>query len=100
MPKTSYELELASNEHIDFMQYMYNKEGIHEVVFKTNLGRMLMMDEEESESVECLQIDFNLADMGECLIGFKGQFDNYITNLSFYKAARLGAKPPQKKAKQ
>lgn len=54
MPKTSYELELASNEHIDFMQYMYNKEGIHEVVFKTNLGRMLMMDEEESESVECL----------------------------------------------
>ena len=47
MPKTSYELRLSANEHIDFLQFMFDNEGIHEVVFKTNLGRALMMDEHD-----------------------------------------------------
>jgi hypothetical protein len=47
MPKTSYELRLSANEHIDFLQFMYDDEGIHDVVFKTNLGRALIMDEDE-----------------------------------------------------
>jgi hypothetical protein len=33
---------------------------------------MLMMDEKEHEDLECEQVDFNLADVGESLIGFKG----------------------------
>lgn len=45
MPKTSYELTIAPNEHIEFMQYRFSDEGIYEVVLKTSEGRMLMMDE-------------------------------------------------------
>jgi hypothetical protein len=61
MPKTSYELQLAPQEHIDFMQYRFNEEGIYEVVLKTSEGRMLMMDEREHEDLdECEQLDFNL----------------------------------------
>jgi hypothetical protein len=53
MPKSSYELDLGPNEHIDFLQFRYNEDGIYEVTLKTNLGRMLMMDEEEHENLEC-----------------------------------------------
>jgi hypothetical protein len=38
--------------------------------------------------------------VGEALIGFKGQFDNYITNLAFYKATRIGFKRKRPKAQQ
>ena len=93
MPKTSYELDLGSNEHIDFLQFRYNDEGIHEVLLKTSAGRMLLMDEAEHENLECQQRDYNLSDNGEALVGFKGKFDLYITNLAFYKATRVGAKP-------
>ncbi len=75
MPKTSYELELATTEHIEFIQFRFSDEGIHELMIKTNLNRMLMMDEAEHENLECQQCDFNLADNGEVLIGFKGKFD-------------------------
>ena len=75
MPKTSYELELATTEHIEFIQFRFSDEGIHELLIKTNLNRMLMMDEAEHENLECQQRDFNLADNGEVLIGFKGKFD-------------------------
>jgi hypothetical protein len=34
-----------------------------------------MMDEAEHENLECQQRDFNLADNGEVLIGFKGKLD-------------------------
>ncbi len=93
MPKSSYELELAQNENIEFIQFRYTDEGIHEIMIKTNLNRMLMMDEPELENVECNQRDFNLADHGECLIGFKGEYEQYITNLAFYKVTRVGFKP-------
>lgn len=72
MPKTSYELDLSPNEHIDFLQFRFNEEGIHEVVLKTNMDRMLMMDEAEHEDLDCEQLDFNLSDVGEAFIGFKG----------------------------
>lgn len=75
MPKSSYELELAQNENIEFIQFRYTDEGIHEIMIKTNLNRMLMMDEPELENIECNQRDFNLADHGECLIGFKGEYE-------------------------
>ncbi|TNV76362.1 hypothetical protein FGO68_gene6686 [Halteria grandinella] len=100
MPKTSYELTLSPSEHIDFMQYRFNDEGIYEVVLKTSEGRMLMMDEAEHEDLECDQLDFNLSDAGEALIGFKGQFDNYISNLAFYKATRVGFKTVKRKQQQ
>jgi Zn/Cd-binding protein ZinT len=45
MPKASYELELAQDEHIEFVQFRFTDEGIHEIMIKTNLNRMLMMDE-------------------------------------------------------
>jgi Zn/Cd-binding protein ZinT len=53
MPKTSYELELATNEHIEFIQFRFSEDGIHELLIKTNLNRMLMMDEAEHENLEC-----------------------------------------------
>jgi hypothetical protein len=34
-------------------------------------------------------LDFNLSDVGEALIGFKGKFGRYIENLAFYKATRI-----------
>jgi hypothetical protein len=92
MPKASYELELAQNEQIEFVQFRYTDEGIHEIMMKTNLNRMLMMDEPELENIECNQRDFNLCDNGECLIGFKGEYEQYITNLSFYKVTKVGFK--------
>lgn len=61
MPKTSYELTISPNEHIEFMQYRFNDEGINEVVLKTTEGRMLMMDEaEHEENDDNQQLDFNL----------------------------------------
>ncbi len=33
--------------------------------------------------------DFNLADQGEALIGFKGKFGRFIESLAFYKAQRI-----------
>ena len=46
LPKTSYELTLGPTEHIEFLQFVFSEGGIHEMVFKTNLGRSLLMDEE------------------------------------------------------
>ena len=57
-----------------------------------------MMDEPELENVECNQRDFNLSDNGECLIGFKGEYEQYITNLSFYKVTKVGFKVSTKPA--
>ena len=51
MPKTIYELELSPDEHIDFLQFRFNEEGIFEVLLKTSLGRMLAMDEAENEDL-------------------------------------------------
>ena len=92
MPKSSYELELAQDEHIEFVQFRFTDEGIHEITLKTNLNRMLMMDEPDQENLDCKQRDFNLADTGDCLIGFKGEYEQYINNLAFYKVTRAGFK--------
>lgn len=59
---------------------------------------MMMMDEPELENIECNQRDFNLSDNGECLIGFKGEYEQYITNLSFYKVTKVGFKVSSKPA--
>ena len=72
MAKSSYELILGPKEHIDFVQFRRGEEGIYEMMLKTSEGRMLMMDEPEHDDLECEQYDFNLADMGEALVGFKG----------------------------
>ena len=36
MPKTSYELDLAEDEHIEFVQFQFTEEGIREIMMKTN----------------------------------------------------------------
>ena len=47
-PKTSYELELESDEHLEYMQIQYDEDGIHEILVKSNLGHMLVMDEKHA----------------------------------------------------
>ena len=40
-------------------------------------------------------MDFNLLDSGEACIGFRGEFDDVITNLAFYKARVINERPRQ-----
>ena len=91
-PKTGYELELQSDEHIEFMQIHYDEEGVHEILVKSNLGHMLVMDEShadhKAQNFETKEI--NLADGHEALVGFKTQFEDYLTNLAIYTATRVG----------
>jgi hypothetical protein len=69
-PKTSYELEIHQDEHIEFMQIHYDVEGVREVLVKTNLGHMLVMDENHGNE-RFLTREINLADSHEGLVGFK-----------------------------
>lgn len=90
MPSTSYELDMGENEHIEFIQFQYTTEGVREIMIKTSEGNMLVMDEETgNDGGDCYIRDFNLADNGEALIGFKGKYGRIIKSLGFYKATRI-----------
>ncbi|CDW72965.1 UNKNOWN [Stylonychia lemnae] len=91
LPKTSYELQLAQNENIEFIQVNYSDEGIHDIILKSNLGNMLVMDDEYGNDGDLQTVEYNLGDDHDALIGFKGMADDYITKLSFYKATRVDA---------
>ena len=69
-PKTSYELEIQKDEHIEFMQIHYDDDGVREILLKTNLGHMLVMDENHGNE-RFLTREINLADSNEGLVGFK-----------------------------
>eukprot|EP00347_Sterkiella_histriomuscorum_P017675 403348427 len=89
MPTCSYELELQKDEHLQFISAHYNQdEGIHDILLKTNMGNMLVMDDNEYDGdhnhIETMEI--NLADENAALVGFKGMFEDNITRLSIYKA--------------
>ena len=68
------------------MQVQFTEEGRREIMLKTSKGNMLVMDEHEGEE-EVETRDFNLADEGEALIGFKGKYGpKIIKSLGMYKA--------------
>jgi len=46
MPKTSYELNLGHEENIEYISVHYTNDGIHDIILKSNLGNMLVMDDE------------------------------------------------------
>ena len=66
----------------------FTEEGLREIMLKTSKGNMLVMDEHEGEEEEEVETrDFNLADEGEALIGFKGKYGpKIIKSLGMYKA--------------
>ncbi len=90
LPDTSYELEIAKDEHIEFISFHFDEEGIRDLIIKTSHNNMLVMEEDEqhknNEDDYVETLDFNLSDNNEALIGFKGMYGKTIKSLGFYKA--------------
>ena len=104
--ESAYTLELAHDEHVEFVKFYFNDKGITDLMMKTSQGNMLMLEEDNSEGEDkhdtsrVQSKDINLSDNGEALVGFKGTTGLYIETLSVYKAKRLDSKVNMSPKKQ
>ena len=90
-PDLQHAIEMEEDEHITFLQTVYVDKGICHMLIRTNLKQVMKVEDEEvpePDEDESTNIDFNLEDTGEAMVGFSGTRGKFINGLSLLKIAR------------